>query len=169
MASRRTTTLRSVAGVGSAMPDLAIRRVGEAATLADAHEVRRAVFVEGQDVPEAVEMDGKDEAAAHLVASDGDRPVGTVRLREPAPGVAKIERVAVRQSWRRQGLGRRLMREIEALARERGMDEAVLHAQTRVADFYADLGYARTGDVFDEAGFAHVEMRKALVRDSWTC
>jgi predicted GNAT family N-acyltransferase len=151
------------------MSEPAIRRVDHGATLADAHAVRRAVFIEGQGVPEAEEMDGKDGAATHLVAYDGDRPVGTARLREHAPGVAKIERVAVRQPFRGQGVGRLLMREVEDLARGGGMDEAILHAQTRVVDFYADLGYTRTGQVFDQAGIPHIEMRKALVRDSWTC
>lgn len=151
------------------MSDTAIRRVDDGATIADAHAVRRAVFVECQDVPESEEMDGKDAEATHLVAYDGDRPIGTARLREPRPGFAKIERVAVRQSYRGQGLGRRLMHEIEDVAREQGMDEAVLHAQTRVADFYAGLGYARIGEIFDEAGIPHVEMHKALVRESWTC
>lgn len=151
------------------MSEPEIRRVGDGAALADAHAVRRAVFIEGQGVSEAEEMDGKDETATHIVAYVDDRPVGTARLREPHRSVAKIERVAVRRPYRGRGLGKQLMRRIENLARENGMDEAVLHAQTRVADFYADLGYVRTGDVFDEAGIPHVEMRKALVRDSWTC
>jgi predicted GNAT family N-acyltransferase len=151
------------------MPKPDIRRVDDGATLSDAHAVRRAVFIESQGVPESEEMDGKDEAATHLVAYDGDRPVGTARLREPTPGVAKIERVAVTRSYRGQGLGRHLLRAIEGLAREGGMEEAVLHTQTHVADFYAALGYRRTGPEFEEAGLPHVEMRKALVRDSWTC
>jgi len=162
-------TLTTAPEIAETMPEPEIRRVASGATLADAQAVRRAVFVEGQDVPEAQEMDGKDEAASHFVAYDGDRPVGTARLREPTPGVAKLERVAVRRPYRGRGLGRRLVRAVEDLAREAGMDEAVLHAQTRLVDFYANLGYRRTGDEFEEAGIPHVEMRKALVRDSWTC
>jgi predicted GNAT family N-acyltransferase len=151
------------------MGDWDIRRVEDGATIADAHAVRRAVFVEGQDVPEAEEMDGRDAEARHLVAYDGETPVGTARLREPDPGLAKIERVAVRESVRGQGLGRRLMREIEDLARQAGMDEAHLHAQTAVEEFYANLGYETVSGVFEEAGIPHVEMHKGLVRDSWTC
>jgi predicted GNAT family N-acyltransferase len=151
------------------MDDWDIRRVGVGAPIEDAHAVRRAVFIQGQDVPEAIEMDGQDEAAWHLVAYDGDEPVGTARLREPDPGVAKIERLAVLESHRESGLGRRLMFEIEDLAREQGMDEAVLHAQTTVEGFYEGLGYETVSDVFEEAGIPHVEMVKGLVRDSWTC
>jgi predicted GNAT family N-acyltransferase len=151
------------------MSELTVRRVGDGATLADAHAVRRAVFVRGQDVDEAEEIDGMDGEAQHLVVYEGETAVGTARLREPAPGVAKIERVAVRESHRGRGIGRRLVGELEELAREAGMDEAVLHAQTRVAGFYDRLGYRRTSGIFEEAGIPHVRMHKGLVRDSWTC
>lgn len=150
--------------------DVEIRRVaGDDDALADAHAVRLEVFVDGQGVPEAIEIDDQDAEARHLVAYDGERPVGTARLREPDPGVAKVERVAVVESHQGRGLGRRLMYDLEDLARESGMDEAVLHAQTTVEGFYEALGYETTSDVFEEAGIAHVEMCKALVRDSWTC
>jgi predicted GNAT family N-acyltransferase len=151
------------------MAEFDLRRVDGTATLEDAHEVRREVFIEGQDVAETEEMDGLDDEAWHLVAYDGDVPVGTARLREPDPGVAKVERVAVREHYRGQGLGRALMHELEDLASEQGLTEAVLHAQTHVESFYVDLGYETTSDVFEEAGIPHVEMRKHLVRDSWTC
>jgi predicted GNAT family N-acyltransferase len=151
------------------MPDVDIRRIPGGASLADAHAVRREVFIEGQDVAEAEEMDGLDSEALHLVAYDGEEPVGTARLREPDSGVAKVERVAVRDAYRGQGIGRELMYELEDLARAEGMDEAHLHAQTRVEEFYRDLGYETVSGVFDEAGIPHVEMVKVLVRDSWTC
>lgn len=151
------------------MAEFDIRRVGDGATLEDAHAVRRDVFVEGQGVSEAEEMDGKDGDGWHLVAYDRDEPVATARLRAPDPGVGKIERVAVREAARGQGLGRALMWELEDLAREQGMEEAVLHGQTDVESFYHRLGYETTSHVFEEAGIPHVEMRKSIVRDSWTC
>lgn len=151
------------------MAEYEIRRVANDATLADAHDVRRTVFVEEQGVPEPVEMDDEDGAARHVVAYDGESPVGTARLREPEPKLAKIERVAVRPSHRGAGLGRELLYALEDLARRDRMDEAVVHAQTRVEGFYRTLGYETVSDVFEEAEIPHVEMRKPLGRDSWTC
>lgn len=127
----------------------------------DAMAVRIEVFVDEQGVPEEIERDAYESESEHFVAYADDTPVGTTRLRESA-GAAKIERVAVRPAYRGAGWGERLMRAAEHRARERGFEEARLHAQTRVEAFYAALGYRVVGDEFDEAGIAHVEMRKPL-------
>ena len=136
------------------------RRIPGDGKLADAFEVRRAVFIEGQDVPESIEMDGKDDEAVHFVVRDGDRPVGTARLRMPESETAKPERVAVLEAYREQGIGRRLMELIESEARKQGCSRAVLHAQTHVVEFYETLGYEVTSGEFEEAGIPHVEMEK---------
>ncbi|QPV63066.1 GNAT family N-acetyltransferase [Halosimplex litoreum] len=124
--------------------------------------VRRAVFIEEQGVSEDVEMDGKEDEAVHFVAVDGGDPIGTARLREVESGVGKVERVAVVADRRDEGVGRDLMERLEAEAADRGLDRLVMHAQTRVEEFYARLGYERTSDVFEEAGIDHVEMERSL-------
>lgn len=145
------------------MSEFRLRRVPGEGTLEDAFVVRREVFIREQDVTEDEEMDGRDEDAVHFVAYDGaGEPVGTARLREPEDGVAKPERVAVLDSYRGRGIGRRLMDTIETEARERGCSRAVLHAQTAVEEFYEDLGYRTVSDEFEEAGIPHVEMAKDL-------
>jgi predicted GNAT family N-acyltransferase len=159
----------------------AVRRVETEAELADALAVRRAVFVDEQDVPPDLETDEYDtpDAAVHFVAYDGDRPVGAARLRpvdgdsgggtdddrsagETDPQRAKVERVAVLAAARGEGLGARLMDAVEAAARERGVDRLVLHAQTPVAGFYAARDYRRVGAEFEEAGIPHVKMVREL-------
>jgi len=139
-----------------------VQRIPGDGTLSDAYAVRRAVFIEEQDVPESLEMDGKDEDATHFVLLDGTSPVGTARLRMPDGALAKPERVAVRSAYRGRGLGRRLMELVESEARAHGCPRATLHAQTRVVDFYERLGYEVTSEQFEEAGIPHVEMEKKL-------
>jgi predicted GNAT family N-acyltransferase len=130
--------------------------------LSDAFEVRRSVFIEGQDVPESIEMDGNDDDAIHFVIVDGDQPVGTARLRLSDQETAKPERVAVLDGYREQGVGRRLMELVESEARTQGCSRAALHAQTHVVEFYEKLGYEVTSEEFEEAGIPHVEMEKEL-------
>jgi predicted GNAT family N-acyltransferase len=146
------------------MTEYEVRRYPGEATIADAHRVRRTVFIEEQDVSEAEEMDGRDEDAHHVVAYDPatDEPVGTARLRIPEEGVGKIERVAVVETHRGSGLGARLMIEIESDAREQGCRMIKLHAQTAVEGFYERLGYHTESDEFIEADIPHVEMEKEL-------
>jgi len=138
-------------------------RVGDDAALGEwARTVRRRVFVAEQGVDESIEIDGKDGAATHLLATGGDTPVGTARLRFPDPKTVKIERVAVLQSHRGNGLGRRLMANAEERAREVGATTVRLHSQRRVVPFYEQLGYEPVGDPFEEAGIPHRAMVKQL-------
>jgi predicted GNAT family N-acyltransferase len=124
--------------------------------------VRTAVFVDEQGVSEEAELDGNDSDAVQFLARDGDYPVGTARLRFPEPTVGKVERVAVREPYRGDGVGSELMRAVEAAAREDGATELTLHAQTHVEAFYRQLGYETVSGEFEEAGIPHVEMRKRL-------
>ena len=127
-----------------------------------ARAVRRTVFIEEQGVSEAEEMDGKDTEAIHVVVTHGDDPVGTARVRFPDERTAKVERVAVLPAYRREGVGRQVMRVAESRAAEQGGTRATLHSQIRVQGFYESLGYAPVGDRFEEAGIPHIEMVKEL-------
>ncbi|WP_254841342.1 GNAT family N-acetyltransferase [Natronomonas marina] len=139
-----------------------VRRVETDDELTDALAVRREVFVDEQDVPEHRELDGRDDAATHFVAYDGDRPVGAARLRAYDDATAKVERVAVLASERGRGLGRELMDAVETQAIGDGYEAVVLHAQVPVVEFYERLGYEVTSEPFEDAGIPHREMRKDL-------
>ncbi|ELY59729.1 N-acetyltransferase GCN5 [Natronococcus amylolyticus DSM 10524] len=128
----------------------------------DALAVRHAVFVEEQGVDENLEYDEHDADAVHVVAYDGCEPVGAARLRELEDGAGKVERVAVLEPRRGEGIGQELMAVLEKRARADGFDELKLHSQTHAAEFYAELEYERYGKVFEEAGIPHVRMRKKL-------
>lgn len=144
------------------MTEYDVRRIPGEGDLSDAFDVRRDVFIEEQNVSEAEEWDGKDEHSVHVVAYDGESPVGTARLPTPEDGVAKIERVAVRKPYRGRGIGRLLMDALETEAREQGCTEALLHAQTTVEVFYEKRGYETVSESFVEDGIEHVKMRKRL-------
>lgn len=125
-------------------------------------DVRRRVFVEGQDVPESEEIDGKDEEAVQFLARAAGDPVGTARLRSPQRGIGKVERVAVLEDRREDGWGRKIMEAVESVAREDGLEKLVLHGQVAVEGFYESLGYERTSEVYMEVGIPHVTMEKRL-------
>ncbi len=127
-----------------------------------AYALRHAVFVEEQAVPIELERDAQDAAAFHAVALDGARCVGTGRLVREGRGVGRVGRMAVDRAFRRQGVGDRVLAALEARARADGLREIELHAQRYVEAFYGRQGYAREGEAFEEAGIAHVVMRKRI-------
>jgi len=146
---------------GAPMTDL---RTGDWAALRpDAAALRTAVFLREQGVPEDMEWDEADAGALHAVAYNRlGQPLATGRLLQHAPGVARIGRMAVHRVLRGAGLGRDLLQALLAAARARGDREVLLHAQCSAEGFYRRLGFAPRGEVFEEAGIAHVEMVKLL-------
>lgn len=118
------------------------------------------MFIEEQGIPEHEEWDGLDETAVQFVAKIDDKIIGTARLRFPEAGYAKIERMAVLQSFRRQGAGRQILATIEEFLRQRCVQEAILHAQWTAIPFYQSCGYIKTGKPFYEAEIKHIKMQK---------
>ena len=126
-----------------------------------AFAVRHQVFVEEQAVPPELERDEFDDVAVHLVALRDDAVIGTLRI-VVSGGTAKIGRMAVLAAHRKAGIGTRLMEQAADVARTMNVRDIALHAQLTAKKFYARLGYREEGEVFEEAGIAHVSMRKTI-------
>lgn len=129
----------------------------------EASVIRTKVFVEEQKIPAEMEWDAADAVCVHAVAYNRfGLPLATGRLLEHVPGVAKIGRMAVLPAIRGSRVGRAVLDALMQAARERGDREALLHAQTSAATFYARAGFTPRGPVFEEAGIPHVEMVRPL-------
>jgi YbgC/YbaW family acyl-CoA thioester hydrolase len=129
----------------------------------EAQAIRTAVFVQEQQIPAEMEWDAADASCMHAVAYNRfGMALGTGRLLEHSPGVAKIGRMAVLQALRGAKVGRALLDTLVECARQRGEHEVLLHAQMSAAGFYTRAGFTIRGSPFDEAGIAHVEMVRAL-------
>jgi len=121
--------------------------------------VRAAVFIDEQRVPPVLEWDGRDGACAHVLACDATGiAIGTGRLLPEG----KIGRMAVLHTARAHGVGAALMGELLAIARERGLPEVELSAQTHALGFYARFGFVAEGAEYEDAGIPHRRMRLAL-------
>lgn len=125
--------------------------------------LRWTVFVEEQGVRPSDELDAHDHGdAVHALAVLDGVPCGAGRLLFTAPGVAKIQRMAVIDDVRGKGVGRALLAFLEAEARRRGATTLTLWAQVRARPFYEKAGYAASGPEFDDGtGIPHVAMRKS--------
>ncbi|PCD76484.1 drug:proton antiporter [Pseudothioclava arenosa] len=136
-------------------------RVEQTHDLDTCRALRRVVFIEEQNVPEAEEWDGRDGGALHLLARDGETPIGTARLLLKGE-TGKIGRVCVLPAARGRGIGAALIRAGEALLAEQGCTRAMLGAQCHAIPFYEKLGFTAYGPIYDDAGIPHRDMEKPL-------
>ena len=119
--------------------------------------IRRKVFIEEQNIPEAIEMDDISVNAKSICAILDEDYVGTARYRETPHGI-KLERFAVLKEHRFCGVGKALVKFIF-----NNFDQhknIYLHAQEPVVDFYNSLGFKKVEDKFHEAGIPHWKMIK---------
>ena len=132
--------------------------VGLTDDLATCHALRRVVFIDEQNVDAALEVDGRDAQALHILARLGPDPVGCARLLIDGE-TAKIVRVCVLREHRGAGVGRALMRATVAVAMAQpGLRRAKLGSQVHALKFYAALGFVAVGPEYMEAGIAHRDM-----------
>ena len=125
--------------------------------LIKAYTVRAVVFIGEQKCPYHEEIDEHEYSCIHIIGEVDGEPIAAARIRFPGR-YAKLERIAVRKEWRGQGLGHQLVDYMLAECRARGYSSFRMHAQAHLTDFYAEHGFIKQGDIFDEAGIDHYLM-----------
>lgn len=137
----------------------------EITTKVELHEcfdIRRRVFIEEQNIPEAEEWDDKDLMADHFLAYVEGQPVGTARAYSDGDAM-RIGRIAVLPEGRGKGLGRDILLMVLNHATAKGFDQAVLDAQTHALAFYEGLGFVAVGAEFDDgSGIMHKRMHRMI-------
>ena len=121
--------------------------------------IRSAVFLTDQACPYEEEFDGNDFCSLHLIAMVGPEPAACLRARYFAD-FCKLERLAVRQDYRRSRIAFQIVQAGIELARKKGFRRIYGHAQDRLVDFWAHFGAKPIGDgrklVFSD--FSYTEM-----------
>ena len=154
------------------MEGLVVKLVETEQELRKALRIRTQVFVREQGIPVEEELDehdvlphspalgsggpgllpGQDDErgrqVSHVIALLNGRAIGTGRLVRLGSGEARIGRMAVEKEWRRRGVGARILMALEEVARQQGLTQAVLHAQSFVKHFYSCHGYVQGGEPF---------------------
>lgn len=147
------------------MPPLMIQIQDYASAMDAIQAVRSQVFQVEQGIDSALDFDGLDPAAVHLLAFWEDQAVGTARIRYFSSHTAKVERLAVVPEFRQRGIGKCLMNAILTFLALGDVKTVVLHAQEQTVPFYEHLGFKPVGDRFWEANIPHLKMQKMLAND----
>jgi predicted GNAT family N-acyltransferase len=141
------------------MPDFSILMTDWAHEQDRLSQVRRAVFIDEQGVPEDLEWDADDAGSLHfLVIDTAGQAIGCARLLPDG----HIARMAVLPAWRGRGVGRALLAAVLDTAQAHGHGTLSLSAQTHAAAFYARAGFVAVGGEYEEAGIPHIAMKKRL-------
>lgn len=122
-------------------------------------QIRQRVFIDEQQVPVALEWDGADETALHLLASLDDLPVACARVLPDG----HIGRMAVLPEWRGQGIGEALLLQAIQVCRALDVTHARLSAQTHAIGFYQQTGFEVCSEPYLDANIWHVDMQLELV------
>lgn len=147
----------------SGIPVFTVRRVSWSEAGYRLRAVRTAVFVDEQNVPVELEWDGLDADGLHVVAeSINGEAIGTGRLLPDG----RIGRMAVSKPWRGRGVGRALLLDLLAAAREGGLERVELNAQTHAVGFYARFEFRLVSGEFMDAGIPHRTMQMDLIKRS---
>ena len=124
--------------------------------------IRSAVYVGEQGCPYEEEFDGNDFSGTHMLARVNDTPAGCLRIRYFAE-FAKLERVAVLEKYRGQGVATHLVSAASALCAEKGFRRLYAHAQRRLMPFWEKLGFqSLSNEPFAFSDFEYLEIAKEI-------
>ena len=124
-------------------------------------KIRFDVFVHEQKMPADLEIDEHDPISDHAIArikKDG-MPIATGRLLPDG----HIGRMAVLKAYRSTGAGMAVLQFLVEKAKQKGVKEAQLSAQTYAIPFYERAGFVAVGEEYDDCGIPHRMMRRVLV------
>lgn len=137
-------------------PNLSLEQLYEIMVL------RQEVFVVEQDCP-YLDADGKDYDSWHLFGKNEEGKIVAYTRLVPKeisyPKYVSIGRVVTSPLVRRKGIGKELMVESIEWCNKLFPEEKIkISAQCYLEKFYTELGFAKTGEYYDEDGIPHMGM-----------
>ncbi|MFH0726696.1 MAG: MSMEG_0568 family radical SAM protein [Pseudomonadota bacterium] len=135
--------------------------------LSEAFAIRHRVFVDEQGIFTGTDRDEQDTISIHLIARQGEKMVGTVRV-FPDPGNDNGHwiggRLAVHPDYRVFRIGASLVKEAMKRVKKKGCTVFTAHVQEKNVRFFQKLGWTPIGSMETIRGRPHRHMRADLDR-----
>ena len=122
--------------------------------------IRNLVFIVEQQCI-YLDADNKDQGSHHLCGWKDHELVAYSRILPPGTAFpeASIGRVLTHPQYRKLGAGKEIMKKaIELTLSLFATNKIRIGAQIYLTGFYEDLGFIRSGEIYDEDGIDHIEM-----------
>lgn len=115
-----------------------------------------------------LDPDGKDLSAVHLLGMEEDKLVAYMRLFLPGNDHDPIifGRVLTSSAVRSKGYGKRLIQAmLDYCSNHFKSYDIHCSAQHYLQSFYESFGFKMVGDIYDDAGIAHIKMIKSTTQE----
>jgi len=129
----------------------------------DYFELRWRILRKPWNQPQGSEQDDDEDNAYHLMATENNKVIGVARLQFTHNNSAQLRYMAVDKNHQNKGIGRSIVKHMEAYAKQHEANELFLHARDNALVFYKKLDYELTEKsylLFNS--IQHYKMRKKL-------
>ena len=107
--------------------------------------------------------DDLEDSSYHLMGIDDENNViASGRVHFNDNNQAQIRYMAVKDSYKRKGIGSEIVTKLEDYASSKGAKKMVLNARENAISFYLSLGYSEKGPYQSDTGIPHSKMEKDL-------
>ena len=107
--------------------------------------------------------DELEDSSYHLMGIDDENNViASGRVHFNDNNQAQIRYMAVKDSYKRKGIGSEIVTKLEDYASSKGAKKMVLNARENALSFYLSLGYLEKGPYQSDTGIPHSKMEKDL-------
>ena len=111
---------------------------------------------------ESLEDDIEDSSYHLMGINDENDVIASGRVHFNNKKEAQIRYMAVKDSYKRKGIGSKIVIKLEDYATSKGAERMVLNARENALSFYLSLGYIEKGPYQSDTGIPHSKMEKNL-------
>lgn len=125
-----------------------------------AKQVRIDCFFKGMDNAEDLIKDKFEEIGIHIIClNEKQQVIGTGRL-HISESVGIISQMAIKKENQRNGIGKKILKELIKKCKEIGVDKIELSARETALEFYSKNGFKTSGNKYPSAktGIIHQKM-----------
>ena len=108
------------------------------------------------------EQDQLEDTAFHIAAFDNEKIIAVGRVQIENNASARIRYMAVNKEHRKQGIGSRVLEELEKIATEKMAKSCWLYARETATTFYTKNHYKVNGEADSVLEIPHFRMEKEL-------